>query len=796
VTPRFHNVISMCRAVSSRITVYALMITGLSLSYCVAIVIALFVMDELSYDRFLPDADRVYLVSANYGPPGRPLVASDVTPAGVARWMKSDIASIESISRLSPVEWPMQTARRKVKERFYFADANIFEILQLPTLSGDLKTALSQPDTVVITERKARAYFGKSDVIGQILTTRYNTRLRVTAVLRNFPSNTHLDREIFVAGTSTASKLAIFDQSPHEQWPSLYTYVVFKKDTPLGSMPERLRQITRQHWEGPDNLPEGFELIPILKLHFQPHGDGQMKPRGHLNTVLAVSVVAIAILALASINFSGLVLAETNERSSEMALLTALGARRNDLIRQILQESLSVNAISALLALAVVERLLPALNQGLGLTLTLWGQAFSLLILLTLATLISAFLSGLYPALVVSKPYAARHLTFKARMGEDASDKWRGWVIAQLSLVVVLLIASHTMSRQWTYAIREAPNINGENVMMIRLGEDPASYRAFSNHVRALKGVQSVAESWGAPTTDYVRPAWINRPTGLITLTRTSVEPEFFKVYGVPLVAGENLTGTFLFPETPRFILLNVSAVRALGFKDARDSLGKEIAYETDRTTMRSRIVGVVPDLRFGTLYEPTQPMIFDNFSKYFTQLNVKIKSEDFDETVHQIDRLWQQDTIDAGPIDRRFYRDYLLEQYHDLRQQMRVFNLVSAIAIVLSMLGLTGLSIFLTRRQVREVAIYRALGATFMDILLFRLSPFLKPFLIANILGWVLAWVALKFWLGSFSNHIDLAVLSFVGAGVASLVFALVTVAAHSAMTVRKISVSSLRHE
>lgn len=792
----FQNVINMCRAIAGRTTVYALMIVGLCLSYCVAIVITLFVTDELSYDRFLAGADRVYLVSTNYGPQGRPLVASDVTPAGVARWLKRDIPSVESVGRLSPVEWPMQTARRKVKERFYWADSNIFEILKLPALHGDLKTALAQPDTVVMTERKALAYFGRDDVIGRSLTTRENLKLRVTAVLRDFPANTHLDREIFVSGISPNSMLALFDSNPQLEWPSSYTYVVFKKDAPVGSVPTRLRDITRQHWQGPNNLPEGFELIPILQLHFQPHGDGQMKPRGHLNTVIAVAVVAFAILALASINFSGLVLAESNERSSEMALRKALGARRTDLIAQVLQESLSVNIISSILALAMTERLLPTLNRGLDLNLSLWSHTASLLGLLSVATLTSGFLSGLYPAIIVSKPYATRHLTFRVKTGKDASDKWRGWVIAQLSLVVILLIASHTMSRQWAYAIREAPNINGENVMMIRFGDEPGTYQAFVDDVRALKGVEAVAESWGAPTTEFVRPAWINRPSGLVTLTRTSVQPEFFKVYGVPLLAGHNLTGTFFFPETPRDILVNASAVRALGFGNPQESIGKEIEYETDRTTMRSRIVGVVPDLRFGTLYEPTQPMIFDNFSKYFTQLNVKLDVNGVDETIRQIDILWRRDAAGAVPIDRRFYNDYLLEQYHDLHQQMRVFNLVSAVAILLSMLGLTGLSIFLTRHQVREVAIHRALGATFTDILLFRLVPFLKPFLIANILGWPLAWIFLQIWLGSFSNHIGLAPWSFLGAGMTSLAFALATVAAHSAMTTRKVSVASLRHE
>lgn len=796
MTVWFRDILSIVRGITNRGAVYALMVAGLTLSFCLAIVIALYVTDELSYDRFLPNAERIYLVSANYGPQGRPLVASDVTPAGVAKWMKADMPSVSKVARLTPVEWPMQTNHLKLKERFYWADPNIFEILQLPVLHGNLKTALNAPDTVVITEKKARAYFGRTDVVGEFLTTRHDIRLKVTAVLRDFPPNTHLDREIFASGLGSYAMLSVFAGNPQYLWPSCYTYAVFEGGAPPPLAHAKLRDIARQHWEGPNNLPEGFTFIPLLKLHFEPRGDGQMKTRGHLNTVLAVSVVAVAILALAGINFSGLVLAESNERSSEMALRTAMGARRTDLIAQMLQESLCVNAISGLLALATVERFLPRLNSSLDLTLSLWSNPVILLSSLAATTLTAGFLSGLYPAIIVSRPYARRHLVFRAKTGRDASDRWRGWVVAQLALVVVLLVASHTMSRQWTYAMRDAPNFNGENVLMIRFGDVPENNAAFRQHVQSLGGVTSVAESWGAPTTEYVRPGWINRPTGLVTLTRTSVHPDFLTVYNIPLLAGRNLSGTFLFPETPREILINQSAARALGFKTPQDAIGKHIEYETDRTTMRSRIVGVIPDIRFGTLYEPMQPMIFDNFSKYFTQLNVKLRDDQVAATLRQIDSLWRKDSAGIVPIDRRFYRDYLLEQYHDMHRQMRVFNLVSAVAILLSILGLTGLSIFLTRHQVREVAIHRALGASFRDILMFRLSPFLWPFLIANVLGWPIAWLALRMWLASFSNHVALSPLSFIGAGVTSFVFALITVAVHSAVTTRKISASALRHE
>ncbi|EGF92989.1 permease family protein [Asticcacaulis biprosthecium C19] len=792
MTPLLSLLLYIFRTVVARWGVYLLMVAGLTLSYAAAIVVTLYVHDELTHDRFMAQADRVYMLTARYGPPDRGLVASDRTPAGMAKWMASDVAEIDQVARIVAIEWPMRSARRQVRERFYWADPNIFKILQLPAVEGDLATALKAPGSVVMTQRMARAYFGRPDAVGLTLTTKDNQPLTVTAILKDLPANTHLDREIFVSGRGSYSMLAVFDLNPDYQWNSAYIYATFKPGADVAAVEGRLQAISRSHWRGPNNLPEGYELIRLTDLHFHPHGDGEQRPRGHVGSILALVVVTAAILALAGINFSGLVLAETQERGDEMAIRKALGARRIDLIWQILREALWVNLVSVVLALAVVERLLPALNGGLDLDLHLWRHPAVFLGVLGATVVLVTVLSGLYPAFAVSRPAA------NTGTGRLSALRWRGWVVAQIALVVVLLIGSHTMNRQWQYATDDALNFNGDHVVMIRFSDFPNDDADFVAHLRDLKGVESVAESFGSPTMDNVRPAWIRRPgLPLISLTRNSAHPDFFKVFQVPLVAGRHLSGTFSVPEVPPEILINLSAVKALGFATPEAALGQEIVYETDRTTMRSRIVGVLPDLRFATVYEPKGPMIFDNFSKYLTVVNVRISPTDTAGTLARIDALWSRDNGGSMPMQRWFYRDYLLDQYHDLHQQMRVFNLVAGVAIILSTLGLTGLCIFLTRRQARDLAILRALGATFGDIFVQRLTPFFVPLLIANAIAWPAAWLVLRSWLGSFAEHIPLSAVSFLGAAVTSVVFALLTVAAHSALTAGKVSVSaSLRHE
>jgi putative ABC transport system permease protein len=793
----FAELLRLLRLAGSRWGVYLLMIAGLVLSFSAAIVIGLFVYDELNYDRFIPNAGQVYFLSADYGPEGRPLMVSDVTPAGEARWIKTDIPEIAAVARLEKVDMPLMTARRRARQAFYWADANIFDVLRLPAAEGNLSTALARPGSVVMTRRTAMAYFGRADAIGGLLTTQDGVTLRVTALLRDFPANTHLGSEIFAAGTTPHAMLSILDDHPDVLWPTCYTYLIPRPGVSAAALQRAILDMTRRHWQGPHNVPVGFRLIPLLDIHFSPRGDGEMTPRGHLDTVAALACVAILVVCLAGINFAGLVLAETSERGAEMALRTALGARRRDLVFHVLREALAVYFVSAFLALAAVERLLPLLNRSLGLGLSLWSHPAWLLVAAVVLTGCLAVLTGLYPALVVSRPLRGNRDGHGEPAGRMSSERWRGWVIAQLALVIALLIVSHTMHRQWDFAIGRALHFDGKDVLIIRYSGYPGPHADFTSAVRALPGVESVAESWGAPTTDYVRPGWIPMPGGrLIALTRNSVSPSFLQVYRVPLLAGRNLPGIFLSPETPKDVLVNEAAVLALGYARPADIVGRDIVYGTDRTSMRSRVVGVVPDIRFATVYEPTQPMIFDGFQKYFTQVNVRLRPTDMAGTERDIDRLWDRQNGGLVPIDRESYADYLRRQYHDLYQQIQVVSLLSYVAIVLSTLGLTGLCILLTRHQVREIAIRRALGARVGDIARERMGPFLLPLAAANMIAWPTAWIGLRYWLDAFAEHVPMSIAAFIVVGGLCTAIALATIAMNTILSIRRAPISSLRHE
>lgn len=781
------------RSVTRRWGVYALMIAGTGLALTLTLIVGLFIRSELSFDRFIRDSDRVYLVSALYGLENKPLVPSDITPTGVARWMRTDMPEARQVARLLPVEWAFSTPRRIARERFFWADPNLFEVLDLPAVAGDLKTALRAPDSIVMTQRMARAYFGDQNALGRTLTTRYNQRLRVTAILKDFPSNTHLDRELFVSGRSADSVLALHDANPSYLWSICYTYVKMAPGVQPETVAQTLSRLTHQNWQGPNNIPVSYELIALKDLHLHERGDVQMKARGHVDTLVALSLVAVVILSIACANYAGLVLAETDERGAEMALLSALGAGRAHLLATVLRESLIVHLISLVVALALTERLLPYLNHSLNLDLKLWASPLSLIAIMALITTALAGLSALLPAIIVTAPSAVR----RARMRTRPPQRWQGWIITQFTLVISLLIAAQVVSRQWDYALYTASGFDGDHLYIVPRNDNPWINRAFLDEIEQMDGVSGVAEAFGAPTSNFVRPALVKGKDGrVLSFTRNSVSPDFFDVYGVKLRTGHGLNGTFSEIIAPKDVLINETAVRALGFQSAQEALGQTLEYETDRTHMRSRIIGVVPDIRFSTVHYAVPPMMFDGFDRFFTHFSIRVKAQGETETLRRIDQVWLRHTVGTEPIARQAFRDYLTSQYHDLHQQVAVSRLVAAAAIVLSALGLMGLCVFLTRHQSRELAIRKALGAHFGDLLRHRLRPFWLPLLIANITAWPLAGFVLQKWLGTFAAHVPLTPLPFVLASLATSACAGGAILLHAVWSNRSVRTSLLRQD
>lgn len=751
---------------------------GLAIGAAAAIIIALYIREELTFDRFLPGADKVLMLTSVYSPPDSPVVSKDWVPAGVAGWLRSDAPSLEAVARLSPAEWPMQSSLTQAVEPFYWADSNLFDLLRFRAVAGDLKTALGKPFSMVVTQRVARRYFGRDDVVGQTLFINGGSPVTITAVLADFPANNSLGRDIFISGVTEYGMLAILDRTPDSQWASCYTFVRLRPGARLA--PETVRQITARHWNNSFNLPTEFRLVPLIDLHFQPEADGQMSPRGHRDTITAMAFVAGLILFLAAVNFAGLLTAQIDERRAEMTVRRSLGAQRHHLFLQVFIETAAINALSVVAGLALVERVLPLINRLLELDLSLWKSP-SFGIGCALATTLSGILAGLYPAIVLSAVPAS-----PAREGEKTAGRAYigrvGWIAIQFTLLITLLIASQTMYRQWVFATGAALNFDADHVVQIEVYDHGGKEDAFRQHLLALHGVKDAAYSRFAPEEMDTRPGWAPSPSGRrVQFNRETVDTHFFHMFGIRLLAGQNFSGVYNANHAPDEIILSRLAAEALGYRTPAKAVGRILDYEGDHAHLRSKIIGVVDDMRIETVRQPLQPLVFDNQAFFFSRLNVKLAPGDDAATLAAIDNTWKRDYPNATPVVRHDYSAYLDELYHDMIQQWWAFGLLSVVGICLSILGLTGLSVYLARTRLREIAIRNALGARHWDIFLLRVEPFVRPLLVANAVAGLAGWALMSWWLRSFSAHVDLDPLSFIGAGALTVFIALITLTLHA---------------
>ena len=780
------------------LTINVLSLASLAIGYAACILVGLYVLDEFTFDRFIPGADRVYMLSASYGPKGEPLVDSDWAPPGMAPWMRQSLPELDSVTRLNPVDWPVRSAKANIYAQLLWADANVFDVLKLPFIAGDPRTALTQPNSLVLTQRMARRYFGREDVIGQTLVVNENTRVQITAVLRDFPANTTLGREMFLSGGNQDSMLKAFDVHPAFQWPSTYVFLRLKPGASPARAEARLMPILTQHWDSPNNQPERMRLVPLTAVHFQPVADNEMKVRGHRDTVVAMICVAVLILTLAIVNFTGMMIARIDERGYEMAIRKALGARSGDLILQVLSEGAAISVVGFWLGLAVVERLEPLANHTLGLALNLWAHPVAIPGLGTLAALFLGVAGGLYPALVLSAVWPIQGLRSRGQHFEPRSIFGRqGWLVVQFALAITLLVCAHTVYRQWTYVTARALNFNADNVLIVSYVPATGGGETFNTDVRQLKGVTATAFSRWGPIEKDIRPAWAKTHDGtLVSFTRHSVDDHFFQLYGVPLLAGRNFSGVDLTVDYPHEVIINRTAARAMGFATPADAVGHDLNYGADRLQLTSRVIGVVDDMRFSTVRAPMRPMLFDNHTNVATVLSIKLRPEHEAETLAAIDRLWTRDAPRTGPIDRQYFSAYLADQYGDMFQQREIFGFLSLVGVCLSGLCLVGLSIFFARSRKREVAIRRALGADFWTIFRLRLAPFLKPLVISNLVAWPLGAILMLSWLHTFADHVALAPQSFAGATLITALVALLTVGMHAVAVARYRPVQPLRHE
>ena len=801
----------------------AINVIGLVVGFAAAILIALYVRDEYSYDRFFPDYWRIFKVDEILTFPGRPPIHGSQTVSDMAEMLKLDFPQIDATTRLQRTKVTLRHGG--VDGSVYpadWVDPNFFQLFPMRTVAGRLADALSRPDGIVLTRSVARRFFGRDDVVGETVELNRTHVMRVTAVIEDLPSNTHLVGDVFLPGIASFSELSLQDAvkrgSGQIKSFSIYTYARLQPGANVELINAALPSFVGRHFtdelEGePLSTAVKVTLSPVTNAHLQPRQIDALKPQGDPGTLHIMIGVALLILFVAGSNFVSMMTARAFHRAVEVGVRKSVGATRHQIVVQLLGECL-LYAIAALaLAVSAVRLVMPALNSFLQrkIALDYFHDPALDAGLLSFAVLIG-FAAGAYPSLVLARVRPTVVLRGSAGLPGGSGALRQALVVCQFATLVALIVVTMTIDRQTRYALQDRLRAPSDQIYL-GIGDCP---RGFADSVAHVSGVLAVSCASSMATAQSHWGAVVSPPSGgtPISIETAMIDYGYFGLFGITPIAGRLLSqdhgeddvlhGGDSIPENPS-VVLNESAVRALGLKSAQAAVGQYVRWTrpaivdgngtmTDAST--SQIVGVVHDFSIGSVrdvLEPTAYYVDPALSSY--ALLLKLDGRTIPETLRTIKELWARQAQQA-PFEGMFLSQYLQDLYSDITRQGELFSAFSSVAVVITALGLLGLAMFTVERRTKEVALRKVMGARRLDILRFLGWQFARPVLWANLVAWPCAYFFLQRWLEGFAYHVDISPLTFLAAGALALIIALATVVGHALRVAGAKPVMALRYE
>jgi putative ABC transport system permease protein len=810
----------------------AINIGGLALGLAACLLILLFVRDELSYDRWLPSADRIAKLGGTFNIPGRERLAFASAPGPAKAALEKDFSSdIEKVARIFQTEQPVRVADRQFADKISYVDRELFDVLDIPVAEGERESALRSSTKVLLSRRMARKYFGEAAAIGKVITVNNTTDYTVAGVLEDLPANTHLDLEI----------VALFDRQRWadkpwiaETWTAtnMHLYALFRS-------PDRIDRVAAEMPAFVDRnvvleVP-GFqkakisnilnlEFTRLTDIHLRSKKPYEFKPGGDIAAVYAFSVIALLILFVACINFVNLATARSMKRAREVAMRKVVGATRAQLVAQHLGEAVLTALIALVIALGLVELALRPYNAFLhkDLSLDLFGEPVLLAIAGGLVAVVG-LVGGLYPAIYLSRFRPARVLKANQSAASGSPRFRNALVVFQFAISIGLIICTAVVYGQTIYARHIDLGFESHDKLVIESLEDIPSREVagtLKKEVAALPGVRHAALSSDRPPLESQNNT-ILFPTSVpgnekLIAEMLKVDVDFFAAYGVAPLAGRVFSRAFPgdAPSTPtdvtkepsQSIVVNRMFLTKLGVSDPRDAIGKVLwepvnLMSRDDRLSRTTIVGVVPDMHLRSVRSEISPIAYSLAEdKEQDCLTVAVEPGRMGDVRDGITRIWSR-LVPGAPLRTGLTDANIAAQYDAEEQRAQTFAAFAAFAVLIACLGLIGLASFAAERRTKEIGLRKVMGASVRDIVRLLVWQFSKPVMLANLIAWPAAFYFMNRWLTGFRYAIDLTsplvlVGVFGGAGLVALAIAWTTVAGHATRVARSSPIHALRCE
>ena len=784
----------------------ALNIAGLAIGIASCVLCLLFIQEELSYDRHHENADRIYRVTVDLHTVGQPMRPFAISSPPMAEAIEENFPEVLASVRFCPyfeggLPGPVSVSRgeNRFYESFFWVDPSVFEVFTFPLLAGNSDTALVEPYSLVISESLAQKYFGRIDVVGELMkldTGFSESDYKVTGVMENVPETSHMHFEALASFSTLESETD--ERITFDQWLAfdMYTYLLLPEDYPGEELEAKFPDFIESLGGAEARELLTWRLQPLTDIHLHSDMISEAETNSDVSYLYIFAAIALLTLVTACINFINLSTARAGDRAREVGMRKVVGAHRTQLVRQFLGESIVVTLLALALGLVLARLALPVLNEltNKSLSLAALAQPASLLVLVAVVLTVGV-LAGMYPAFFLASFRPVEVIKGSVFSGGNRGVFFRrALVVAQFTISIVLIAATAIVADQLSFMKTQQLGVDLENIVVLPVRDTALRDRYEVVRREIVRNPEVLSAALSSIVFGKQPPNISLRVEGIedfMSIDTIVVDQEYLDTFGLEVVAGRALSSEIP-SDTKDAFLINETAVRAMGWSTPEEALGKEVNWSNSK---EGRIVGVVKDFHYRPLRFSIQPLIMHVRPLVFHYVFARTEPGDVTASLQSLEQTWRR-VMPNRPFEYYFLDDHFARMYRVEESLGKAFGYFALIAIVVACLGLLGLAAYTAQKRTKEIGVRKVLGASPGSILLLLSKEVTWLVLIAAAVAIPIAYLLMSRWLEDFAFRISLSPWHFIPGALAALAIAWITVASQAWRAASARPVDTLRYE
>ncbi len=747
-------------------------ILGLTLGILSALLLIIYVSDELSYDRYHENADRIYRVSSKITEPDDQFTWT-VAQIPMGPQVVQDYPEVQSFVRFIPMNRGLYKFEDKeyIEEDFYYVDSTLFDIFTYKVIKGEVRSAVKDPGKIVLTETAAARYFGENDPVGKTITTG-TTTFEVTGVIADVPFNSHFRFEGVTARNNLPKQLGTWGNF------GVFTYLLLPRDFDVKAFETKMQGMYDAHMKTifePVHITVEYILEPITRIHLYSTNAGEPEPTGSITYVYIFGIVALFLILIAAMNYMNLATARSAGRAREVGLRKVVGSRRGILIAQFLSESVVLTIISLVIAIILFIIILPKFNLIAGKSFTP-GILYSPVVMLTAIGIIMivGFIGGSYPAFFLSKFSPTTVLKGEITQGTAGSLFRKILVVIQFAISVLMIICTMVVFRQLNYLKTMDQGFDPGNVISLELNQNMVQKYPVLKQIllenEDISYVTSTSTPMGVGSAKLL--FGVETDQGMVQkgINFTVVDHDFVETLRIKIVKGRDFQKDMP-SDTLTAVVVNETFVNRMGWSDAID---KKIDLG-DGSQLRARVVGVMADYHQTGMYNEIESLLLA-YRERNNIIYIRLNEKNVEKTIAFIETKWK-DVYPDQPFSYTFLKESLNEQFEADEKRGFIFTLFTILAILIACLGLFGLASYMVEQRTREIGIRKVFGANESIIVRLISKDFLILIAIAIVIAVPLAYYIMSNWLENYVYRTNIGVILIILAALLTLVITFLTI-------------------